>query len=473
MTESHKNLIKFFKVTLNLQEDFIEIVDKNGNIIFMTDHCEEYFDIKAEKVIGMDIYDLYNPPDADKTLIFQALTRKKSFKNQFIINPTLHGKKTLFFTDAHPVISNGKVIGAIAINKDVSKIQSLAEKVVDFQNQLYFKDGKHPENGTQFSFNDIIGSSKAIQAVIEQGKKVASGLSPVLIIGETGSGKELFAQSIHNHSPRASEPFVAVNCSAIPENLLESILFGTAKGAFTGAVEKQGLFESSVNGTIFLDEINSMNLVLQAKILRILQTKKVRRIGSNNEIAINTRIISATNVDPFEAIKKGQLRNDLFFRLGVVTLEIPALRERKDDIQKLIHFFLGSYNKVMGKKIRDVSIDVQKQFEKYSWPGNVRELQHTIEHAMNIVEPDNNLLFPNHLPQYLHKKMDSNFYESVIPESSDLKETLLSVEKEIIIKTLNKNNGNISGAARQLNMTRQRLHYRMKKMGILPKPVTY
>lgn len=338
------------------------------------------------------------------------------------------------------------------------------------QRQLYSNLTK---NGTRYSFEDIIGENTAIKSAVQLAKRVAVNMSPVLIYGETGTGKELFAQSIHNHSIRSKGPFVAVNCTAIPAALLESVLFGTAKGAFTGAEDKAGLFEEADKGTLFLDEISSMEINLQSKLLRVLESKTVRRLGGKTDIMINPRIISAINIDPQEAIKKILLRQDLYFRFAVVTLSIAPLRERTVDIAPLTSYFINATRRIMNKKVEGASAEVINLFLKHNWPGNVRELQHAVEHAMNYAEDKERLIEMKHIPPHLLQKYGDSKYESGIdnnyPESTgsnDLKGILHKIELDVVRKALNNNDYNITKTARSLGMSRQNLQQRIKRLSI-------
>jgi len=223
--------------------------------------------------------------------------------------------------------------------------------------------------------------------------------SSIMLHGKTGTGKELFAQSIHSHSHRRENQYIAINCAAIPEHLLESNLFGTARGAFTGAIDRPGLFEQAGGGTLFLDEIDSMPIGLQAKLLRALQEKKIRRLGSLKEIDIDIKIISSVSTAPYESINKGTLRNDLFYRLGVVLIRLPSLRERPEDLMELTWHFIHKNNRQLGTYVKKISNRVIDFFKNYGWPGNIRELEHIIEGAMNIVGRETTLK-SEHLPPH-------------------------------------------------------------------------
>lgn len=259
----------------------------------------------------------------------------------------------------------------------------------------------------RYDFERIVGRSKAITTLIDEVKKIANARSNVLILGETGTGKELFARAIHYNSYRKENPFIPINCSAIPENLLESELFGYVKGAFTGATaSKRGLFEEADGGTVFLDEIGDLGLPLQSKLLRVIDDREIRPIGGVHSKRIDIRIIAATNRDISEAVKKGEFREDLFYRINVVTIKIPALRERREDILMLARHFLGKYSNEIGKPVRYIDDRAMKLLHDYDWPGNVRELQNIIERAVLITESDT--ILPEHLPEGL--KTGSSFF---------------------------------------------------------------
>ena len=316
----------------------------------------------------------------------------------------------------------------------------------------------------------IIGQSEAIKSVIEEAKRATRTASSVLIVGETGTGKELFAQSIHNGSSRSHAPFLAQNCAAIPESLIESVLFGTKKGAFTGALDKPGLFEQADGGTLLLDEINSLPPSLQAKLLRVLQEKRVRRIGGTQDKKVDVRIIATINEDPIEAIQQNRMRKDLFYRLSVVSLFIPPLRDRKGDLILLINKFIDKYNKLFRLNVEKLSSEAEHILLQHDWPGNVRELEHTIEGAMNLIL-DDDVIHVHDLPYRLRKKYynQSEVYKQIKAQklekhqSQSLQEKMNDVEKQYIQYALTENNHNISKTAKFLGMSRQSLQYRLKK----------
>src|SRR5699024_1314785 len=290
--------------------------------------------------------------------------------------------------------------------------------------------------------------------------KAAGAKVPVLVYGDTGTGKELFIHSIHNSSPRRYQPFIAQNCAAFPPNLLEGILFGTVKGGFTWVEYRAGLFELAHGGSLFLDEINSMPIELQSKLLRALQDGTIRRVGGTNTIDVDVRILTATNIRPEEAVKKNQLREDLYYRLNVISLEIPPLRERKEDITILTKFFIDKFNKKMNRSVKDLSNEVKELFLSYSWKGNVRELEHLLEGIMSIYDVD--VIELKHLPRKF-----KDYKEGIdLSEDISLMETLDQIEEKLILKSLKMNDYNITHTAKSLKIPRQTLQYKMKKHGL-------
>lgn len=326
------------------------------------------------------------------------------------------------------------------------------------------------KNGTAYTFENIISNNNNFLRTIDFAKKIAQNNSSVLIVGETGTGKELFAQSIHNASNFAEGPFIAINCAAIPDTLVESVLFGTVQGAFTGAKNNEGLLYQAQNGTIFLDEINSLNLDSQAKLLRFLQDKTVRSVGGNKHVKIACRIISAVNKDIEKEIRSHKIREDLYYRLATVVLHIPSMRERMDDVPVLTDHFIHKYSTEFGNNISKVDSELMNLFMNYNWPGNVRELEHVLESAMNLVEQNENALKVIHLSEFLQQKFSvvnartrAEKSEGTYSTEKPLYEILEEVERQVIVERLAKNQGNISQTAKELGIFRQALQYRIKK----------
>ncbi|HEX3031376.1 MAG TPA: sigma-54 dependent transcriptional regulator [Bacillota bacterium] len=305
----------------------------------------------------------------------------------------------------------------------------------------------------------LIGKSPLIEEIRQLVDKVADTSATVLIEGESGTGKEVVARLIHHKSSMASRPFVAINCAAIPENLLESELFGYERGAFTGALaRKKGKLEIASGGTVFLDEIGEMPLRLQAKLLRVLQEKTFERVGGNEQVKISARIIAATNRDLRKAVQEGSFREDLYYRLQVIPIHVPPLRERQEDIGELVDFFLRKYD--YRQRIKGITGQVLEMFLKYHWPGNIRELENTIERAVILCSEE------YVSPQYLPREMVTNEpppIENMIKDFPEEGICLETIERALISKALKKSGGNQTKAARLLGITRSALIYRMEK----------
>ena len=316
----------------------------------------------------------------------------------------------------------------------------------------------------------LVGASKPMQEVMHQIEMAAPSTASVLITGETGSGKEMAARTIHQLSPRAERPFVAINCSAIPESLRESELFGPGRGAFTGAAERRlGCFELADGGTLLLDEIGEMPAPTQAKLLRVLEDHKVRRLGSKSETPIDVRVLAATNKDPQQAVSKGQLRQDLYFRLNVFHIHLPPLRDHKEDLPGLVEYLLKEVNAKHGRQVASIGAEVMDLFKSYPWPGNVRELRNVIERA--AIACDRGTIGRQHLP--------ADFGHAAVTESSELSglrfpvgTTVDAAERELILQTLAATNQNKTRAAELLGISLKTLHNKLKEYEVLHKNAT-
>jgi two-component system NtrC family response regulator len=316
-------------------------------------------------------------------------------------------------------------------------------------------------------WGNIIGKSKALQTVLNIMRKVADTPTTVLVTGESGTGKELIARGLHNASSRSKAPFVSINCAAVPENLLESELFGYERGAFTGAVSmREGKFEFADAGTIFLDEVGEMAPGLQVKLLRVLQEHEFQRIGGNKDIKVDIRLIAATNKDLKEEVENGRFREDLFFRLNVVHIEVPPLRERRDDIPFLVAHFLERFRERLRRDVRDVHPDVMSALFRYSWPGNVRELENVIERAVVLCK--DKTILPEDLPPEIRESHEiEEGVDLLISWEKGLAETLDAIEERMIRQALEKSNQVQAQAAKMLGVSRSNLQYKLKKYGLL------
>lgn len=446
----------------------IHVIDNSGKTIIYNEVMAELEGLERSQVLNKDIFEIFPSLNQETSTLIRVLNTGKPILTSTQSYLNFKGQRITSINSTIPLFNKDEIVGALEIANNITHIKNLSDQVIDLQNKL-----KGPGSGEKsknnkiksYNFSDIIGSDKSIALSKRIGKKASNSISSVLIYGETGTGKELFAQSIHYDGIRSSKPFIAQNCAAIPESLLEGILFGTEKGGFTGAVEREGIFEQAHGGTLMLDEINSMSLQLQAKLLRVLQESYIRRIGGKKDIPVNVRIIATTNEDPLESIKMNRLRKDLFYRLNVIYIPIPPLRERKEDINILIKHFINKYNINLNKNIKGISNEMLGLFMKYNWPGNVRELSNVIEGAMNIVSDNEEILKRDDFISSTHLIEDKPLKSTFIFEERNktLPETLSEIEKQIIDEALNLNDNNISRAARELGIKRQTLQHKLRK----------
>jgi len=460
--------------TIESVEDIcIHVVDDEGRTICYSKGCEKIEGQSKENILGKTLEELYtfanNPDNPHGSIQMKVLETGNVMKNQHVKYTSQNGRDVDAISSTYPVFNDdkSKVLAAICVFRDIKDYVSMANRINKLEHELLSAQTKTRKNGTIYDFKDIIGNSKVIKNCIKESKRASKSNTPILIYGKTGTGKEVFAQSIHNNSFYSKGPFIGINCSAIPENLLESTLFGTCKGAYTGAEETDGLFQAATNGTLFLDEINSMSKNLQAKLLRVLETNTVRKVGKNIEIPVNARIISATNEDPIDAVKKNVLRPDLYYRLAGITITLPSLTERRKDIKDLVDFFIVNQSRILGKKIDDISENAYKILLAHNWPGNVRELKHVVDHALNIADLNSTIIQNHNLPKYLCENNANNLKtKNYSLDGKDLKSKLKNIEKELIIEAYEKNEENISQTARNLGTTRQNIQHKLKDYGL-------
>jgi formate hydrogenlyase transcriptional activator len=430
----------------------------------------------------------------------QPVLRRDLEKEQQYPNDRRHLADGIYSYCVVPLIIRGKSIGTLNVasrtrnqysERDLEFLQEVASQVAlavenmqSYQEIAALKARLEKENvylqeeiRTEHNFEEIVGNSPALLAVLRKVEQVAPTDSTVLIYGETGTGKELIARAIHDRSARKDHPLVKVNCSAISAGLVESELFGHVKGAFTGALERRiGRFELADGGTIFLDEIGELPLETQVKLLRVLQEREFEPVGSSQPVRVNVRVIAATNRNLEESIQTGSFRSDLFYRLNVFPLELPSLHERRSDIPKLARFFLSHYSKKLGKNIEGISQDTMDRISAYTWPGNVRELQNVIERAAILCQQPILELNPDlapisargvlpQAPEGLSEAEAASYSSSAPPALS----TLTEVERGHIMAVLKRTGGVIEGpkgAARILNLHPNTLRHRISKLGI-------
>ena len=443
--------------------DSVMITNKQGIIEYSAVFDDSDKSIKNEGYTGKNILEIYPDLTEETSSHYRAIRSCRPVIDEIQTLTDINGKERTILSSTYPIIMDGQVIGAIEGTVYLSKDGQRYRKE---KNEKSFD--KEKEDGL-YSLKDIITGDEHMLEIKERIERVAAGESFVLISGDTGTGKELVAQSLHTHSARSKYPFISQNCAAIPSGLLETTLFGSTKGSYTGAEDKKGLLELANKGTLFLDEVNSMEISLQGKILKAIEEQKIRRIGDDKEIKINVRIISAINEKPEKAVELGKIREDLFYRLGVVQIRLPRLAERKCDIPLLTNYFIEKYNRMTGKNIRGCTEIVQKTFKNYPWPGNVRELRNAIEYAFNMVRGDEITLsdIPEHIFYDVREKeqngMDS--WVSMLSEGVPLTTVVNEFEKQLILDAA-QNHPTPTEAAKALNITRQALNYKLQKYNI-------
>lgn len=436
-----------------LEYEDIVVVDKKGVVVFYDIANMGLFDLKPEKTIGNKITSLYNNLADESSTLMRAAKHGISICDYKQELKTTKNRIVKQIGSTFPIMDNGIPVGAIEFSKPLYDNENICYLQEHSVHKVYRK------NNTIYTIEDIKSMDPRINAIKGKIKRIADTDSSVLICGATGTGKEMIAQSIHNCSGRRTHPFISLNCGAIPATLLESTLFGTIKGSYTGAEDRAGLFETANYGTLFLDEINSMDTIMQVKLLKAIEEKRVRRVGDTKVINLDVRIIAAINQDVRDLIERRQIRDDLFYRLAVVQINIPPLRERLKDIEYLTNYFIEYYNNRLEKQIEGVSPEVSELFRNYDWPGNVRELKNIIEGAFNIVTE--NVICVKDLPDRLFgtrydKKLDLSLIEQI-----GLKSYIEEHEREIIEEAINRFGDNMSEVARKLKISRQLLRYKM------------
>lgn len=432
----------------------ILIVDQNGKILYYNIGNLGFFDLKPEELIGKKVTMLYENLNDENSSLMRAVRYNEASLNYVQELETSKGRWPQQVSNTFPVTDGVNTVGAIEFAYYNEK-----ESVSYNSKKANLRKSKNNINETQYELDDIVTNHESIHRIKAKVQKISKMDSPVLICGNTGTGKEILAQAIHNTSKRRSGPFVSVNCGALPETLLESLLFGTTKGSYTDAEDRPGIFEISQNGTLFLDEINSLPLALQAKILKAIEDKSIRRVGGFDEIFLDVRIIAACNVKSDELLKKNQLRQDLYFRLSVIQLELPDLIERENDIIILANYFIDENNRIYHRNIGPLSKEVGLLLTGYNWPGNVRELRNVIESAFHKTQ--SNYIQPENLPKRF--RFDSAMEIALETSLNDLLE---SEEKEIILKSLRKHRNNLRALSDELKMSQQALKYKLNKYKI-------
>ncbi len=422
------------------------VVDNKSRVVIWNKNAENLYGLKIDEIKGKPLEKYF--PNAIDLKIFET---KKSVKN--IYYSPKEGYHVII--SASPIIINDKLYGVVSTEKDISEIEELQKELKKAKDRIQVLENKMDQDDSD-PFDRIIGHSKKIMDKIDIAKQIAPTNVSVLLTGESGTGKEEFAKAIHKYSGLPGK-FVPVNCSAIPSELFESEFFGYEKGAFTGARRegKIGFFELAKNGTLFLDEIGDLPLSMQAKLLRVLQDKKIKKVGGERYIPVDVRIISATNKDLLDMIEKKQFREDLYYRINVIEIELPPLRERKEDIVLFIDYFLKEICIENDKEILNIENDVVNFLIDYPWRGNIRELKNAIEHMAIMCRGDT--ITKELIPKYMLEDGIEGFY------SMDLNKSVENLEIALIKEALRSTNGSRVEAAKLLNIPRTTLHSKMKK----------
>lgn len=428
--------------------DAICISDKHGYLEYARWRDDRFFTCGESS--GRHILELYPHLTEETSTIMTCLRTKEPRFDEIQHLENFKGEQVSIICNTFPILEDGEIIGTLCVSSYFGEKYSRRRLPVSRKTR-----------GRLYELSDIIGVDPQMKQLKSQILSVAQTNSTVLIYGETGTGKELVAESIHTASHRQDQPFIAQNCSAVPYTLLESQFFGTEKGSFTGAERRMGLFEMAGEGTLFLDEINSMDLSLQAKLLKALEEKTFRRIGGAKDIPIRARILCAMNEPPQEVLKNGKIRPDLFYRIGAVQIRLIPLRQRRGDIMPLVRYFIDTFDEELGRSVTGISDLVEHVFQNYDWPGNVREVRNIVECAFNMGCQDQ--ITMKHLPSYFLD--DTGETPPALPCQNgelSLSEAVSLYEKSLIENALKSSSG-MAEAARVLKISRQSLAYKMEK----------
>lgn len=452
----------------------VHIIDARGHSILYNKAMEHIEGLSSEEVLGKHLLDVFPGWVSSDSTLLTALKTGRTIDQSRQSYLNYKKKRISTINTTFPVISGDTILGAVEIARNFTEVNHLSERIVDLQQKLIPPPACVGSKALPWTFDMLIGHHALYRAAIGIAHKAAKAKSSVLIEGETGTGKELFAQSIHNEGPRKDKPFIGINCAALPDTLLEGLLFGTSKGSYTGAEERPGFFEQAHGGTLLLDEINSMSLPLQAKLLRALQEGTIRRIGGLKDIIVDVRIIAVSNEPLLPMMKARTFRKDLYYRLNVINIKIPALRERPDDIPLLADHFLDHYNRRLGKDVWMLSQELKDAFRNHAWIGNVRELQNVLESAITMVS-DEHVLSREHLPEHLdilstlQGPGETFTGEGLKPAEfdGDLPGYLADVERQLVCRALSENASNVSRTAAALGISRQNLQYKMRRLGLV------
>lgn len=443
--------------------DTILICDTFGKVLFYQDFNDKINIMRGKDPIGRNISELYPFFKRDDFTTFRAIDKKQAILNE-LQTFEINGVPKRALNSAYPLINETGVIGCIIFSVELTDNPSRRVK---------------SQMASKYNFSDIITRNRSFLKSFDSLKRISASESSVLLYGETGTGKELFAHTIHANSPRHNRPLIIQNCAAIPDNLMESLLFGSSKGSFTGAIDRMGLFEAADGGTLYLDEVNSMSLALQGKLLRAIESSSIRRIGETSEREVDVRIIASTNENLSIMVNQGLFRKDLFYRLNVSSYAIPSLRERRDDIPLLCDHYINLFNQRLNHTVTGLDSETLSYLLSYPWDGNVRELKNVMEYACTV--KTGGPIFIQDLPTYM---FNMRTVESVVSREQLLSSNQLAVEafikpgvslhaqldileEEILRTAIMRNRYNISKTADELKISRQTLYTKLQKYSLL------
>ena len=453
-------------------DEGVQVVGSDGRTLFYNSAMAKMEDTAPDEVLGKKFSEVFSQIPVTESTLYRALLENKATQNSQQTYLNKYGKEITTVNTTLPLEVDGRVVAAVEIAKDITHFKNMSDTLLELQEES-IKPAKmeHPRI-RHYNFADIIGENEGFRDIIHVAQKASKTKASVFIYGETGTGKELVAQSIHYDGNRQNGPFLAQNCAALPESLLESILFGTAKGGFTGAVDRAGLFEQANGGTLLLDEISAMPYELQSKLLRVLQEDYIRRIGGTKDVPVDVRIIATVNEPPEQLIARGALRKDLYYRLNIVNLNLIPLRQRKDDIPMLTERLLEKQCRRFDRRIAGITPTALEKLMKYDYPGIVRELENVIMSAVSLAE-ENDMLNEEHIhlsKRSVFRSADGNgkpIAQNGFNEEEESGESidvfLARLEKEALKRAMEQHDGNITKAAASLGIKRQTLQHKLKR----------
>ncbi|MEH6949254.1 sigma 54-interacting transcriptional regulator [Bacillus sp. JJ634] len=458
--------ISWHEQIINLLAERVVIIDDNGMILYINEGYCQFIGTTMEKAIGQPVQDVIENSRMHRMV--------KTGKAELAAVQKINGSEMI--ANRFPIFEDGKVVGAVGnvMFRNPEEWRMYRTKIQNLVEELnYYQAKAQRDLRSKYSFEDLIGNSPIFLAAKTLAERVSESNSSVLLIGESGTGKELFAHAIHHKSTRASAPFVAINCSSIPEHLLESELFGYEDGAFTGAKRggKIGFFEEANHGSLFLDEIGELAPKIQAKLLRVLQEREIMRVGGTKPIPINVRVIAATNIDLEQSIKNGSFREDLYFRLNRMPIFIAPLRKRKGEMKELAEHLIHKINQEYGRGIEGISEDAIEKLRQYDWPGNVRELENILGRAIILMKLNEQVIEAKHIPNLVgtsaeHPKESALLFTPSFKSNESLNELVGAYEAKVIQQALQTFKGNKTLTAKSLGISVRSLYYKMEKTNL-------